>query len=89
MRHDRFDGVLGSVSPFTLTNLVAGTYQFYYVALRTISGFASLTGEFTVNVNLTSAVTAALAADLSLDIFAISVSLVDCSDGRSLSVFRA
>ena len=66
-----------SVSPLTLTNLVAGTYQFYCVALRTISGFggsissppsilsdtlslphsseaASLTGEFTVDVNLTS-----------------------------------
>ena len=55
---------------------------------------ASLTGEFTVDVNLTScetldaAVTAALAADLDLDIFAISVSLAGCSDDRSLSVFR-
>ena len=37
---------------------------------------------------LVAAVTAALAADLGLDIFAISVSLAGCSDGRSLSVFR-
>ena len=37
---------------------------------------------------LDAAVTAALAADLGLDIFAINVSLAGCSDGRSLSVFR-
>ena len=47
---------------------------------------ASLTGEFAVNVNLTSCgalkITAALAADLDLD------SLFGCSGGRSLSVFR-
>ena len=87
------------------------SYQFYCVALRSMSGFggnissppsilsdtlslphsseaASLTGEFTVDVNLTScgaqnsAVTAALATDLGLD------SLIGCSDRRSLSVFR-
>ena len=58
------------------------------LSLPDSSEAASLTGEFTVDVNLTScgalnaAVTAALAADLGLDI------LIGCSDGRSLSVFR-
>ena len=37
---------------------------------------------------LDAAVTASLAADLDLDIFAISVSLAGCSAGRSLSMFR-
>ena len=110
MRHDDSTVVLGSVSPLIFTNLVAGTYQFtarrsipclavvaaFRVAVlaRLIRSRQSLTGEFTVDVNLTScgaleaAITAALAADLGLDIFAISVSLTGCSDGRSLSVFR-
>ena len=59
------------------------------LSLPDSSEAASLIGKFTVDVNSTScgaldaAVTAALAADPGVDLFAIRISLIGCSDSRS------